>query len=223
MATTIGSAISRVRNIIKAVRTDAFLTDRFIYSLIIKYADLYIKQELEKKRIQALYPLFRTLPCIDLIEVDKVEACCDIESGCTFYRTKDELPEILLSLFGPLIRSVTSIDGSTIVERTEPTTYQRLIKTSGFKYNKTKYYWYLNNHLYFPNLGWPQVKVDALFQGDIAKFQCEDKCIPVQESPTPIPDYLFALIEQNVLKELGMEIQIPQDPQMSDKQSLLRS
>ncbi len=223
MATTIGSTISRVRNVVKAVRTDAFLTDRFIYSLITKYADLYIKQELEKKRLQALYSLFRTLPCVDLIEVDKVEACCDIESGCTFLRTKEKIPDVMISVFGPLIRSVTSIDGSTIVERTEPTTYQRLIKTSGYKYNKTKYYWYLNGYLFFPNLGWPQVKVDALFQGDISKFQCDNKCAPIQEAPTPIPDYLFALIEQNVLKELGMEIQIPQDPQTADKQSQLRS
>lgn len=221
--TTVGQAISRVRNIIKAVRADAFLTDRFLYSLITKYADLYIKQELEKHRIVALYPLFRTLPCVDLVQVDKVEACCDIESGCTIMRTVDKFPTVMLNVNGPLIRSVTSIDGSTDVERTEPLTYTRIIKTSGAKYNKTKYYWFLNGYLYFPNLGWPQVKIDALFRGDISRFQCDSPCIMIQDSPTPIPDYLFALIEQNVLRELGMEIQIPQDASMSDKQSQLRS
>jgi hypothetical protein len=223
MATTIGQAVSRVRNIIKAVRTDAFLTDRFIYSLITKYADLYIKQELEKKRLGAFYSLFRTLPCVDLIEVDKVEACCDVESGCTIMRTSEKFPKVMLSIFGPLIRSVTSIDGSTDVHLTQPLTYQRMLKTSGAKYNKTKYYWFLNGYFYFPNLGWPQVAVNALWQGDISKFECASPCVSVQDSPTPIPDYLFALIEQNVLKELGMEIQIPQDPQVSDKQSQLRS
>lgn len=223
MATTIGSAISRVRNIIKAVRTDAFLTDRFLYSLIVKYADLYIKQELEKKRWLAFFSLFRTIPCVDLVEVDKVEACCDVESGCTIMRTSDKFPLIMGSIFGPLIRSVTSIDGSTILQRIEPTTYARIYKTSGAKYNTTLYYWFLNGYLYFPNISWPQVKIDALFQGDISRLQCENACVLVQDSPTPIPDYLFALIEQNVLKELGMELQIPQDPQTSDKQSQLRS
>lgn len=221
--TTIGQAVSRVRNIIKAVRTDAFLTDRFLYSLITKYADLYIKQELEKKRWLAFFSLFRTLPCVDLIEVDKVEACCDIQSDCTVMRTSDKFPKIMGSVFGPLLRSVTSIDGSTILQRIEPVTYQRILKTSGAKYNNTKYYWFLNGYLYFPNVTWTQVKVDALFQGDISKYQCDSPCVAVQDSPTPIPDYLFALIEQGVLKELGMEISIPQDPQQADKQSQLRS
>ncbi len=43
--TTIGESISRVRNIIKAVTMDAFVTDRVIYSLIQKYAKMYIKRQ----------------------------------------------------------------------------------------------------------------------------------------------------------------------------------
>ena len=35
--TTIGEAISRVRNTLKAVKEDAFLTDRNIYFLLTKY------------------------------------------------------------------------------------------------------------------------------------------------------------------------------------------
>lgn len=30
MATTIGETVSRIRNVVKAVKEDAFLTDRFI-------------------------------------------------------------------------------------------------------------------------------------------------------------------------------------------------
>lgn len=218
MATTVGQAVSRVRNVLKAVKTDAFLTDRFLYSLILKYAYLYIKQELEKGRFEALNSFFKTLPCVDLIETNKVEACCDIE-GCTIYRTKEKVPEVLNSIDGPLIRAVTSIDGSTDVERTQPLTYIRMAKTSGARYNKSLYYWYLNGYLYFPNLTWPQVKIDALFQDSVASFQCENPCTLIQDTPTPIPDYLFALIEQGVLKDMGMTIQIPADGEMSDKQS----
>lgn len=217
--TTIGGAVSRVRNIIKAVKTDAFITDRFIYSLIIKYASMYIKQELEKKRYDSLTPFFKTLPCVDLIEIDKVEACCDIPSGCTIMRTKKKLPKIMSSVNGPLIRAVTSIDGGTDVENTTPLTYSRYIKTSGAKYNKSKYYWYLNDYIYFPNLTWSQAKVDALFEGDISAFQCEDKCQSIQDVTSPIPEHLYALIEQGVLKELGFSQQIPVDAEGSDKQS----
>lgn len=219
MATTIGGAVSRVRNIIKAVKTDAFITDRFIYSLITKYAAMYIKQELEKKRSGSLTPFYRTLPCVDLIEVDKVEACCDIPSGCTIMRTKEKLPKIMSSVDGPLIRAVTSIDGGTDVENTTPLTYSRYIKTSGAKYNKSKYYWYINDYIYFPNLTWPQAKIDALFEGDTASFQCESQCQPIQDVPSPVPEHIYALVEQGVLKELGFSQQIPEDPQASDKQS----
>ena len=216
---TIGQAISRVRNIIKAVKTDAFITDRFIYSLFLKYGAMYIKQEMDKNGLSAFSSFFKTLPCVDLIEVDKVEACCDILSGCTIMRTKDPLLKIMNSTNGPLIRTVSAIDGSTDIAITEPLTYQRLQFTSGFKYNKEKYYWYLNNHMYFPNLGWPQVKILALFEGDISKYQCEDKCSSLQDSDAPFPDHLYALIEQGILKELGFSQQIPPDPATADKQS----
>jgi hypothetical protein len=36
--TTVGEAISRVRNTLKAVKEDPFLTDRTIYFSLIKYA-----------------------------------------------------------------------------------------------------------------------------------------------------------------------------------------
>lgn len=219
MATTIGSAVSRIRNIIKAVKTDAFITDRFIYSLILKYSDMYIKQELDKGRTQMLNPLYKTLPCVDLIEVNKVEACCDVQ-GCTITRTKDKLPKIMTNITGLLIRSVTAIDGSTRVNRTEPATYQQITKTSGFKYNHDKYYWFINDYMYFPNLSWPQVKIDALFTGDISKFLCDSPCTLIQNVASPIPEHLYALIEQGVLKDLGMSVQVPTDQAGSDKQSI---
>lgn len=216
---TIGQAISRVRNIIKAVKTDAFITDRFLYSLLLKYGALYIKQEMDKNGLSAFSSFFKTLPCVELIEVDKVEACCDVQSGCTIMRTKDPLPKIMTSANGPLIRIVSSIDGATDVGITEPLTYQRLQYTSGAKYNKGLYYWYMNDYMYFPNIGWPQVKITALFEGDISKYQCEDKCSVLQDATAPFPDHLYALIEQGVLKELGFSQQIAPDPATADKQS----
>lgn len=220
MATTIGQAVSRVRNVIKAVKTDAFLTDRFIYSLILKYANLYIKQELEKGKYMAFDPLYKTLPCVDLIEIDKVEACCDIQSGCTIMRTRDKLPNIISSVNGLMIRSVTSIDGSQDIALTTPLTYSRFKGTSGAKYNKLHYYWPLNGYLYFPDLEWAQIKLDALFEGSIASLQCDCACEPIQDSVAAIPEHLYALIEQGVLKDLGMSTQVPTDTAASDKQSI---
>ena len=56
--TTIGEAISRVRNTLKAVREDPFLTDRAIYFLIIKYGKTLLKREDNQNRLMKISSLF---------------------------------------------------------------------------------------------------------------------------------------------------------------------
>ena len=68
---TIGESISRVRNVLKTVKEDPFMTDRFIYSLIMKYAKTFIKRESMSGEIYKYRNLFKEIPCLDLIEVDK--------------------------------------------------------------------------------------------------------------------------------------------------------
>ena len=88
---------------------------------------------------------------VDLIDVDKVAACCEVKSGVIIKRTKDKLPNIIEGINGPLLRTVASIDGSVDVVRTTPQLYTSLQKTSGFKYNKKKYYWLLDGTYKFDN------------------------------------------------------------------------
>ena len=90
--TTIGEAVSRVRNIVKGSTEDAFLTDRYIFSLIMKHAKFFIKKQDSLNEILRFNSFFRRLPCVELIEVDKVEACCDVKSNITVMRTSDEIP-----------------------------------------------------------------------------------------------------------------------------------
>jgi hypothetical protein len=151
MATTIGDTISRVRNIVKGVKEDAFLTDRFIYSLILKYAKLYIRRQDNENKIMRFQSLFEPLPCVELVEVDKIEACCSgIKSKCIIMRTKDRLPTVLEGSFGPLFRTISSIDGSEVIYKTYPSIFTNMTNSTSFKYNKTKYYWYLDGYPLFP-------------------------------------------------------------------------
>ena len=50
--TSIGEAISRVRNTLKAVREDPFLTDRNIYFLLIKYGKTLLKREDNQNKLR---------------------------------------------------------------------------------------------------------------------------------------------------------------------------
>ena len=59
--TTIGESISRVRGIIKAAQEDAFLTDRFVYSIISKYAKVALRRQQNEKKLMGHDDLFEML------------------------------------------------------------------------------------------------------------------------------------------------------------------
>lgn len=225
MATTIGETTSRVRNLLKAVKEDPFLTDRFLYSLILKYGKMLLRRQENEGKIMRNDALFKAIPCVDLIEVDKVEACCiGIRTGCTFRRTKEKLPDFLEGTYGPIIRSVTSIDQSQRLQMTSPSTYANLTNSTYFKYNKKKYYWYLDGYIYIPNVEWDGIRIEALFDEDVEALNCSidpEDCIQQQERTISIPDYLFAEIEQMVLQELIPSVQLPSDG-ADDNQNILR-
>ena len=209
--TTIGEAISRVRNTLKAVKEDPFLTDRTIYSALLKYAQTLIKREDNQFRLMRMSQIFKVLPYLELIDVDKVEAgCVGVYSECYFKRSKEKVPTILNGMFGPIIRTASSIDGSIEMFRTDPGTWTSITKSTTFKYNKRPYFWYLNGYIYCPNIDWDAIRIEAIFEGQLDTCNSEP-CFIRQDDPFVIPEYLFSEIEQYVIKELTMTVSIPTD------------
>jgi hypothetical protein len=222
---TIAEAISRVRNVIKSVKEDAFITDRFIYQLIWKYAKTLIKRESMMNEIFKYTSLFSEIPCVELIEVDKVEACCiGIKTNCTIKRTKEKLPKFLETTMGPVIREVSSLDYSVSLIRTYPTVYTNMTKTSSFKYNKNKYYWYLDGYIYVPDVEWEAIRLQAIFEDSTEALNCSDQsdeCRSEQDRTLAIPEHMFSEIEQFVLREILTAGQIPSDG-ADDGQNIMR-
>jgi hypothetical protein len=219
--TSIGDAISRIRTTLKAVNEDSFLTDRTIYSSIIKYGQTLLKREDNQFRLMKISSIFKVLPYAELIDVDKVEAgCVGIFSNCYFKRTKEKLPTIFDGALGPVIRTVSSIDGSIEMFRTDPGTWVSITKSTTFKYNKRPYFWYLNGYLYCPNIDWEAIRIEAIFEGKVEACDT-DPCLVRQDDPLLFPEYLFSEIEQFVIKELTMTMQVPTDG-ADDSQNILR-
>ena len=220
---TIGDVISRLRSQIKAVRQDAFITDRMIYSFVIKHAKWLMKREDSKNRLMSFSGVVQTMDFVELIEIDKVEACCTgIKSDCVIKRTKDKLPIFLQGYYGPLIRAVTSLDNSEEVQPIIPSSYLNIVNSKNAKYNKTKYFWYLNEYLYFPNIEWSAVRIEGIFEDDISRWTCEeDSCKLRQDDSFNVPDYLLGELEAQVIKDLTVMYQVPTDLQ-NDKQSQSR-
>lgn len=221
---TIGEVLSRVRNQIKAVKSDAFLTDRFLYSMILKHAKMLIRRQDMQNRIMKFNSVFQTLNFVELIEVDRAESQChSMNSGCTFKRTKNKLPDTFEGMWGPILRQVASLDLSTDIEPTYPKTFEKMSNQKTFKYNSKKYYWYMNGYLYFPNLEWDAVRVEGVFEGDVTKYNCDtsDDCTYIQNQKFNVPEYLYAEIEQAVIKDLGIMINVPSD-QQEDNRNLIK-
>jgi|TARA_R100001443_G_scaffold102906_1_gene111182 hypothetical protein len=222
--TTIGDVVSRLRGQIKGEYQDAFLTDRFLYSVLKKYAQLLMRRQDSANKLMKFNSVWQSLPFIELIDVDKVEACCTgIQSGCTIKRSKNKLPIFLEGYWGPLIRTVSSIDGSVECQATSPGTYTSMTKTTSFKYNKTKYFWWLNDYIYMPNVDWEAFKLEGIFEGDISKWTCDedDDCVVRHEQRIFIPEFLYAEIEQQVLQELFNTMKVPAED-ADNKQNINR-
>ena len=220
---TIGDIISRIRTQVKAVRQDALMTDRVIYTFVLKHAKWLMKREDSKNKLLGFSGVVQTMDYVELTEVDKVEACCTgITSDCKIMRTKDKMPVFMQGYYGPLIRTVASLDGSVECQPTNPNSYMAMARSKNFKFNKTKYFWYLDDHLYFPNLEWDAVRIEGIFEENISSFTCEeDNCIIRSDETFNVPDYLFGEIESQVFKDLAGIAQMPTD-MPNDKQNALR-
>lgn len=221
--TTIGEAISRVRGIFKAVKENAFLTDRFIYSLILKYAKAIVARQSNERKIFSNNSLFEPLPFVEMIEVDPIEAdCAGIESGCVIMRSEKKLPKLFHSRRGPLISKVFSIDNSAELFSTTPASYINMQKSTSAKYNKTLYYWFRNGYIYTPHKI-EALMVEGLWEESLDNF-CnlnDQDCTIMQEKTFNIPDDLFAEIEQMAENEMLTSGKIPSD-NIDDKQNILR-
>ena len=220
---TIGDVVSRLRNQVKGIKQDAFITDRMIYTFVLKTAKFLMKREDSKNKLLAFSSVIQTMDYVELVEVDKVEACCTgLSSDCTIKRTKDKLPVFLQGYFGPLIRTISSLDGSEEMQPIIPSTYNHVARSKSFKYNKTKYFWYLDDYIYFPDLQWDAVRIEGIFEDDISAWTCEeDACIVRQDQSFNVPDYLLAELEVQVFKDFMGLYQVPADP-ANDKQNIAR-
>lgn len=224
----ISEAISRVRNIVKSVKEDAFLTDRFIYSLIKKYGYAVLQKEINIGGLR-YSNLYTKLPYIELVDISTVEIpeCFNvvIPTGCSIKRSKSRLPKTFSSSNGLMIRTVASLDYSKKYYFSHPEAFNHIMNISiNKKWNKNGYFYIdSDDYLYIFNDDVKAVLVEGLFVDYTNFLSCDNKfqCQSATDFIAPFPDHLFAEIESYVLKELLMLIQIPSD-NSDDSKSITR-
>jgi hypothetical protein len=205
---TIGEALSQVRNDLKQFTVDTRLTDRDIYAVMKSHSYWIIAQEADKLKISKQQHLFQSYTCAEIIPTPTVDPCCNVQSKCRIYRTKDELPPMFTDDSSQIIRTVTSVDWSENLQRTTFENFLRIQSDPDFKYNKTKYYFIRDNYMYFPTTQWRKINMLIYCDTDVSiynKCACnsEEACTKMQDRLWRVPDKLQARVIDAVIAEFG--------------------
>jgi hypothetical protein len=71
----------------------------------------------------------------------------------------------------------------------------------------------MNGYLYFPNLEWDAVRIEAYFENKVENDCCEEKpfCGYKQDEMFILPDFLISGMDQLIVQDLSVYLKIPQD------------
>lgn len=221
----IGQLTSQLRNQVRMVNADARASRRFIWSLIDKHSRWLIKRESTKLKIMKMDYLFQTLRCVPVIEVPASDECCGLKTKCKIWRTRDKIPETYTDEDGVILKAVFSVDGSEEFVPIKLQEFMRKIENPHSRYDKSRYYYYNNGYLYFPNTNIMMVKVKGYFIDEIIN-ECkpEDepkKCMSNSEKVLRIPDYLLGELMDHVLNDLINSKKIPEDVRIDKNENRL--
>lgn len=221
---TIRSVVSQVRAAYKLTE-DSFVTDRTVYKIFKKYADLLMRRRYNEKKLMNNTSIFQWLDKIEMIEVSRIDAeCSKVNTNCKFYRSAKKIPKVVSYDDGPIIKLVMTLDVSEKIEKTTLLKYLQMGKSVNFKYNKTNYYWIKNDYI-FSTVPY-SLTMEALFEEDVKSFcesTCDEKpkCKLKQDSRIPYSSDMVADIIGMMKNELGTLAQIPQDLQ-DNAQNIMR-
>lgn len=214
-------AISRLRKYFKEIHADSRFSFRLAYSILLSINKMLIKRDSERLKILSQSNLFSTLKCVPVIEAPAIDPCCGVKSLCTVTRTKDRLPKIYSDTYGPIIKDVLSLDNSQTLTLIQPQEYARIKNNPWNKKKDTKYYFYSDGYLYFPNGAFKKVNVEAYWEESIeGKSTCNKapkECIKFLDRELSIPGYFEANLFQLAEEEIKGRYSLPERSHQIDK------
>jgi hypothetical protein len=163
------------------------------------------------------------LSCIKVIETSTIDACCPVKTNCKIYRTQDKIPEAWIDLFGPVLKSVTSVDGTTEFFYTSPDVWLSKKNDPYQKMMDLKYTFFSDGYLWFPEHNPNRVNIYGFFTEDISdKNDCAEKkpCVRFLDTKFLIPDWLLAeCMEKALVQIAGITSKLPSDNQIDKNET----
>lgn len=178
--------VAIVRAKLKQISGDDIISDRAILSELKSTSNLYIKRETDKRKLLSVDSLFTTIPCLEMVEVPLSE-CCVYRSPCTIRRSVHPLPKVGEGLWGYIIESVQSLDGSMSFSEGSASRYANLL-SMGLK-KKPHVFWIQNSYLYVTDPDIAIIRLRAYFEEDINPILLEcDENATIDECSNPLDD-----------------------------------
>lgn len=202
--------------------TDSIYTNQFLYNELMKHAKWLVRREVAAGRIYINNSFFQTLSCVEVIETSTIEDCCPVKTNCKIYRTKNKLPDMWIDTNGPVLKSVSSVDGSTDFFYTNSTTWQSKKKDPYQKQGDTKYSFFSDGYLWFPEHNPNRVNIYGFYTEDISNLSadncdgCEEEkpCTRFLDTKFMLPEWLIAEMMSNALQSMaGITEKLPNDNQ----------
>jgi hypothetical protein len=208
--------INSFRKLVQERNADTEYTNQDLYNILIDQAHWLIKREIYSGKIYSNNSLFQTLGCQEVIETSTIDECCPVKVNCKIYRTKEKLPETWIDSNGPVLRAVTSVDGTTEFFVTSPTTWQNKRKDPYQQMSSLKYVFPADGYLWFPEHNPHFVNVVGFYTDDISsKSKCkkDERCVRFMDMQFPLPDWLHAEMMQKAI-----QLMIPSKQMQPDEQ-----
>lgn len=216
-------AIETLRQELRERTADSKLSNQFLYNELLKQAKWLVKREVSGGRIYTNNSFFQTIGCMDVIEVPAIDECCPIKTNCKIYRTKNKLPEAWVDNDGAVIRSISSVDGSTDFFYTTSTSWSSKSKDPYQKMGKIKYAFFEDNYLWFPVNNPHKISISGYFVDELHDTdmcsECREKvdCVRFLDSKFMVPAWLEAEMYAKALQQIASITMRMQEDEQIDK------
>lgn len=218
--------VSRVSNTVRSLDKDSHISRRYVLSIARSKATFLIAQKLRDKTLYREDALIKPLNCFPL-KRESIIDCGIVEfKRCqSLMKSKEKLPELIYSIFGNSIISVSTADGSEELYPVTLKKYRNLQKREHTKIVDNNYYYVQDGYLYLPNCKYELVDI-MLITLETEKLEelstCKDGdcCGSMWEEEFNCPDKLLEAVIQDTLNEVMTSKGIPVDenPNMDSNQ-----
>jgi len=209
--------IESLRDKLRERNADSNYTNQFLYQSLMEHAKWLIKREISSGRIYRNTFFFQLLKCQNVIEVSTVDPCCPVKTKCKIYRTECKIPDVWIDNNGPVVKTVTSVDGSTEFWITTPTTWQNKKNDPYQKKSDQMYTFFSDGYFWFPEHNPHKVNLLGFWVDDISdKNGCSTSdCVTFLDTPFYIPDWVEGEMMAKALEMLaGVTKRLPEDEQI---------